>query len=156
MDEIRAGGTCQACKDRNLTMAKILGDCITRQVNIIREYLPESELFIWSDMLDPNHNARDNYFLVDGNFNGVWQYIPNDLVIVCWNYDIREKSLHFFSNKGFPVMAAAYYDGDTLDNPKGWLAALRQVKNVKGIIYTSWQNKYELLAPFGTLVFPQK
>ena len=36
MDEIRAGGSCQACKQRHLSMAQILGDCITKQVSILR------------------------------------------------------------------------------------------------------------------------
>ncbi|HLA38806.1 MAG TPA: hypothetical protein VJ417_02365, partial [Candidatus Glassbacteria bacterium] len=30
VDEVRAGGTCQACLDRGLTMGEIIGDCITR------------------------------------------------------------------------------------------------------------------------------
>jgi len=92
MDEIRAGGACQACKQRNLSMAQILGDCITRQAKILRQANPEAEVLIWSDMLDPNHNAR------------------------------------------------------------GWLDVLDQTPQAVGIMYTTWQNKYTLLAPFGDLV----
>ena len=71
MDEIRCGGACQACQQRNLSMAEILGDCITRQCEIIEKYDPGSQVLIWSDMLDPNHNAHDDYYLVTGDFSGV-------------------------------------------------------------------------------------
>lgn len=156
MDEIRAGGTCQACKERRLSMARILGDCVTEQVRIIRDVNPEAELFIWSDMFDPNHNAHADYYLVDGDFTGSWNYIPKDLVMVCWYYDKRRESLAFFSSLGFRTLAGAYYDGDTLENPQGWLEVLNDTPGACGIMYTTWQNKYELLAPFGNLVTAQE
>ncbi len=152
MDEIRAGGACKACKSRNLTMAQILGECVTEQVRILREVNPAAEILIWSDMFDPNHNARADYYLVDGDFTGSWDYIPKDMVIVCWYYQKRAESLAFFSSLGFRTLAGAYYDGDTLENPTGWLDALESTPGASGIMYTTWQNKYELLAPFGDLV----
>jgi len=152
MDEIRAGGACQACKERGMTMAQILGDCIKKQVNMIHDVNPDAEIFIWSDMLDPNHNAHDNYYLVDGDFTGSWDYVPKNLVIVCWYYNNRNASLKFFSGLGFRTLAGAYYDGDTLDNPRGWLEALDRTPKACGIMYTTWRNKYRLLAPFGDLV----
>jgi hypothetical protein len=153
MDEIRAGGACQACKNRKMTMAQILGDCVTKQVRIIRDVNPEAEIFIWSDMLDPNHNARDKYYLVDGDFSGSWKYVPKDLIIVCWYYRKRSESLKFFSSLGFKTLAGAYYDGGSLDNPRGWLEVLDRTPKAFGIMYTTWRNKYELLAPFGDLVY---
>jgi len=152
MDEIRAGGACEACKNSGKTMAEILGDCITEQVGIIRSVNPDAEIFIWSDMFDPNHNAHDNYYLVDGDFTCSWNYIPEDLVIVCWYYNKRNDSLDFFSSLGFRTLAGAYYDGDTLENPRGWLEALERTDRACGIMYTTWRNKYELLAAFGDLV----
>jgi hypothetical protein len=152
MDEIRAGGSCAACKARNMTMGQILGDCITKQVAILRELNPKAEILIWSDMLDPNHNAHGDYYLVEGDFTGSWKYVPKDLVIVCWYYAKRDASLKFFSDLGFRTLAGAYYDGDTLDNPRGWLESLDKTPNALGIMYTTWQNKYDLLAPFGDFV----
>lgn len=152
MDEIRAGGSCRACKERNMTMAQILGDCITEQVRIIHNVNPAAEIFVWSDMLDPNHNAHADYYLVDGDFTGSWNFVPQDLVIVCWYYNKRAESLAFFSSLGFRTLAGAYYDGDTLDNPNGWLDVLDVTPGACGIMYTTWRNKYDLLAPFGNLV----
>ncbi len=152
MDEIRAGGSCEACKARKMSMAQILGDCITRQFKMIRRVNPEAEVLVWSDMLDPNHNAHGNYYLVDGDFTGSWQYVPKDLRIACWYYEKRQESLSHFSKLGFKTLAAAYYDGETLENPKGWLEALDRTPGAVGIIYTTWENKYKLLGPFGDLV----
>ena len=152
MDEIRAGGSCQACKQRNLSMAEILGDCITKQVAILRQANPKAEVLIWSDMLDPNHNAHGDYYLVEGDFTGSWQHVPKDLTIVCWYYEKRNESLGFFSSHGFRTLAGAYYDGDTLDNPRGWLEVLNKTPKAIGIMYTTWQNKYDLLGPFGELL----
>lgn len=152
MDEIRAGGSCAACKARNMTMGEILGDCITKQVEILRGNNPDAEIYIWSDMLDPNHNAHDNYYLVDGDFTGSWKHVPKDLIIVCWYYKKREESLKFFSDLGFRTLAGAYYDGDTLENPRNWLESLSRTPGARGIMYTTWRNKYALLADFGDLV----
>ncbi|MFP4058788.1 MAG: hypothetical protein ACLF0G_18115 [Candidatus Brocadiia bacterium] len=152
MDEIRAGGSCRACRARGLSMARILGECITRQCRILGEASPGAEVFIWSDMLDPHHNAHEGYYLVEGDFAGSWKHVPADLRIVCWHYRKRRQSLDHFASLGFKTLAGAYYDGDTLENPRGWLEALDQTPNALGIMYTTWRNKYELLAAFGDLV----
>ena len=89
MDEIRLGGSCEACRKRGLSTAQILGDCLTRQFQILRELNPSTEVFTYSDMLDPNHNARPNYYLVEGDYTGPWLYVPRELTIVCWYYSKR-------------------------------------------------------------------
>lgn len=156
VDEVRAGGTCKACKDRNMTMGEILGDCITRQVAIVREVNPEAELIIWSDMLDPNHNAgtrRGNYYYhVDEPFTGSWEHVPNDLIIACWFHRMRYESLEHFSGLGFRTMACGYYDRDDIANDTTWLEALDATPGAMGIMYTTWLRKYELMDEFGDLV----
>jgi hypothetical protein len=150
MDEIREGGTCEACRGRN--MAQLLGETLTRQFRMFREVNPKVDIWVWSDMLDPNHNARGNYYLVQGDFTGSWEHVPKELGILTWYYERRVASLAHFSRLGFRTLGGAYYDGDTLDNPRGWLEELRKTPNAQGICYTTWQNKYELLADFGRLV----
>jgi hypothetical protein len=155
MDELRTGGSCETCKKRGLTMAQILGECVTRQFDLIRAVNPKAEIFVWSDMFDPNHNAnpeRPYYYLAEGTYVDSWKYLPKEMGIVCWNYRIREASLRHFSNLGFRTLAGAYYDADTLENPKGWLEALDATPGACGILYTTWLNKYELLPAFGDLV----
>jgi hypothetical protein len=152
MDEVRVGGFCQACQRRRLSMAQILGDCVTRQYRMIRAANPQAEVYVWSDMFDPNHNAREKYYLIDGSFDGTWKHIPKDLFIGCWYYEKRDLSLGFFSKLGYGTLGAAYYDADDLENPKGWMESLGRTAGAVGIMYTTWENKYQLLSAFGDLV----
>lgn len=155
MDEIRAGGTCQACRDRHMTMGQILGDCITRQAGLLREVNPEAEVFIWSDMLEPCHNAGDTwgkyFYLVDGLFTGSWNYVPKDIVMVSWWNEIMAQSLAHLSSQGFRILASSSGDLD-LQVTRDWLKALDKTLRVVGIMYTTWQKNYNLLAAFGDLV----
>jgi len=156
MDEVRAGGSCKACKDRKTTMGEIFGDAIRRQFGMIRAANQEATVLVWSDQLDPNHNAGERtgkyYYLVDGSFSGSWNHIPKEMVIACWWHQKRNESLAHFSRLGFRILGASYYDADDLENPKEWLASLDATPGALGIMYTTWQNKYELLAGFGDLV----
>ena len=152
MDEVRIGGFCEACKRRHLSMAQILGDCVTRQYKMIRAVNPKAEVYVWSDMFDPNHNAQEKYYLIDGSFRDTWKYIPKDLVMACWYYEKRDPSLDFFSKLGYRTLAGAYYDADDLQNSKDWLESLDHTPRAIGIMYTSWENKYKLLPAFGDLV----
>jgi len=150
MDEIRMGGTCAACRGRNL--GELLGECITKQAQILRKYMPGVEVLIWSDMLDPNQNAHGNYFLVDGDFTNSWKNIPKDMTIAVWGDKPRAESLKFFTDQGFAMLVACYYDADDLKDVKGWLKLADQTPKVRGLMYTPWQKKYELLPVFGDLM----
>jgi len=152
MDELRMANSCEACKRLGLSTAELVGRAATRQFNAIRALDPKAEVYVWSDMYDPNHNARNRYYLAEGDITGSWNYIPKELKIVCWYYERRRLSLEHFSRLGFQTLAGAYYDADNLDNPKGWLEALDQTPGAIGIMYTTWQNKYGLLPNFGDLV----
>jgi len=154
MDEIRAGGSCEACKARHMTMAQILGDCITRQYKIIKSISPDAKVYIWSDMLDPNHNAHGNYYMVEGDFTGSWNYIPKDIVITCWSHRIRDRSLRHFSRLGFATIGAAYYDSD-LENCRDWIKSLKATPGARGIMYTTWRRNYDLMDDFGDLVMKE-
>jgi len=150
MDEIRMGGTCEACRGRD--MGQLLGECITKQVQILRKYMPDLEVYIWSDMLDPNHNAHGDYYLVEGDFTGSWNHVPKDLVIAVWGGEPRPKSVQFFAEQGFSQLIACYYDAPNLEGVKGWLNVVQGVPKVKGFMYTPWRKSYDLLEEFGRLV----
>ncbi len=150
MDEIRMGGTCAACRGQN--MGELLGRCITRQCQLIRKYSPDATIYVWSDMLDPNHNAHDKYFLVRGDFTGSWDHVPKDIIMAVWGGAVREKDLRFATSHGFQSLVACYYDANDLTDVKDWLALARQLPNIRGFMYTPWQKKYDLLPGFGQLL----
>lgn len=150
MDEIRLGGSCRACSGKN--MGALLGDCITSETRIIRRYMPAADIYIWSDMLDPGHNAHNNYFLVEGDLTGSWNHVPKDLIITVWGDAPRTASMQFFADNGFKTLASCYYDTNDLTGVEGWLALSRTLPNVRGLMYTTWQKKYALLPGFGELL----
>jgi len=152
MDEVRAGGSCEACKERGMSMGEIFGDCVTRQFELIKEVNPDALVYCWSDMMDPNHNCHADYYSAEGDFAKAWQHVPKDMIITCWWHAMRDKSLPWFEMHGFRTFAAAYYDGDDLENIKEWLASIREMPNHRGIMYTTWMNKYDLLEGYGELV----
>lgn len=149
MDEVRMGGTCEACKGKDI--AELLGECITREVRIIRKFNPETEIYIWSDMFDPNHNAKNNYYLVRGDLTGSWNYISKDLIMVVWGSEPREKSLEFFLKENFKVVIACYYDAD-IEKVKEWYELSKKYNNVIGFMYTTWQKKYDFLKEFAKII----
>jgi hypothetical protein len=150
MDEIRMGGTCQACRGRN--MGELLGECITKEASILRDYAPSLEIYVWSDMLDPNHNAHGNYYFVDGDFAGSWEHVPKNLIMAVWGGPPREASLSFFAGRGTRSLVACYYDADDLKEVEGWLKLAPQTRKLRGFMYTTWQKKYTLLPAFGDLM----
>lgn len=150
MDEVRMGGTCKRCEGKS--MARLLGECVTKEVQILRKYNPKAQIYIWSDMLDPHHNAHSNYYLVQGDFTGSWNYVPKDLVIAVWGGEPRENSLRFFASRNFQTLIACYYDADTLKDVEDWLALARKTPQVRGLMYTTWLRRYDLLEEFGDLL----
>jgi hypothetical protein len=135
-----------------MAASAILGDMIKSLYGQIRVVNPTAEVLVWSDMFDPNHNSKSQYYLVDGAVTDTWEYLPKDVGVVCWWYEKRRESLEFFSSRGYKTIAGAYYDADDLTNPEGWLEALDAAPGAAGIMYTTWQDKYDLLAGFGDLV----
>lgn len=150
MDEIRMGGTCQACSGKN--MGELLGQCVTRQSEILKRHFPGAQIYVWSDMFDPSHNAHGNYYLVSGDFTGSWKHIPKDLVMAVWSGEPRPRSLQFFADQGFSTLAACYYDADNLNDVKAWLEQSKNIPEVRGFMYTPWLKKYDLLPDFGALI----
>jgi hypothetical protein len=152
VDEVRLFNRCAACKKGQMAAAEMLGKMTQWLYDQVRAVNPSAEVFVWSDMFDPNHNSNRQYYLVDGSLENTWVYLPKDMGIVVWYFERRRESLDFFSSRGFRTIAGAYYDGDDLSNPQGWLEAMDSTPNATGIMYTTWSSKYQLLAPFGDLV----
>lgn len=146
-DEIRVGNWCQACQKRGLTAGQMLADNARKCVQIVRSGAPKARIFVWSDMFDPNHNAHGDYYLVNGTYEGSWNGLDRDVVIVDWYFDARKKTLPFFAGRGHKQILAGYYDGP-VQNIKTWLGEAKQVKGVCGVMYTTWRQDYSNLEAF--------
>ena len=148
-DEVRQGGWCAACRDNADSAAEILGKAVRLQADIIRVSSPDAAILLWSDMFDPNHNARDNYCLFNGDFAGSWRYLPEGVVVACWNAATRRESLAHFDHLGLRTIAAAYFDSGSDENTRAWLEAMSAVAGASGAMYTTWRSDYSMLDSFG-------
>lgn len=161
-DEFRVANWCAACQARKLTPGQMLADNVRRCAQMARAKNPKAELFFWSDMFDPYHNAADTstYYLVNGSWKGSWEGLPHDAVIVNWNPEKAKDSLAFFAKLGNPQILAGYYDGDP-NTIKQWLAVGKDVKDaharnsVVGVMYTTWTGNYQALETFAKAAWGQ-
>ena len=150
-DEIRVHGWDQAPKAGIGRPGENLADNI-RRVRAAAEALdPAAALYVWSDMFDPFHNAADSempFYLVNGNWAGSWEGLDPRMGVVNWNSQPgkRRDSAAFFAARGHRQILAGYYDqqpdrfGD-----RAWLADLRGVPGIEGVLYAQWGSGYDNL-----------
>jgi hypothetical protein len=146
-DEIRVGGWEAMPDGRTLTSGQKLAEHVRKATQMVRDIAPGAAVYVWSDMFDPTHNARDRYYLVEGTLKGSWEGLDPQVVIVNWNHGKRDESLKWFADRGHKQVIAGYYDGKP-EGVRTWLESSAKVKDVTGIMYTTWQNKYADLEPF--------
>ncbi|HTL52055.1 MAG TPA: hypothetical protein VL860_05695 [Planctomycetota bacterium] len=160
MDEIRGGGSCEACHARKnadgtpMNASQILGDCVGHAEKLIRAVNPKAEVCIWHDMFSPDLGAVKDYQFVEGGFDQSWKYLPADVIIVCWIQDTAEANFKFFTELKHRVIASISIDGDDPEGvARGWLAAFNKYKsNGVGATYVTWERKYEPLAKVGDII----
>ncbi|HUS81570.1 MAG TPA: hypothetical protein VM283_09905 [Armatimonadota bacterium] len=152
-DEIRCANWCQACQDRAMTPGQLLADNVRRCTEIIRAINPDARIGVWSDMFDPYHNAHDNYYLVNGTWEGSWEGLDPDVIIADWYFKPREQNLPWFAGRGHKQILAGYYDNSSFYTPQ-WLAdAQRLNAPVIGVIYTTWRSGYDDLERWAQAVW---
>lgn len=148
-DELRSANTCAACRARGLDMARLIGDCITRQREIVRKVSPGAVCYVWGDMLDPNHNANEGYARTVGSFKGIERFIPKDLVICPWWGKKAGIQADYWAGKGFRMLAGAYYDDKTHANARAWKNAIsRHPEKFTGWMYATWKYDFSELESF--------
>jgi hypothetical protein len=154
-DEIRIGGWEVQPKGENPTCGQILAKHTVKGIEIIHKYAPNAKVYVWSDMYDPTHNARpfsrgnSYYYLCNGNWDGAWEGLPKDAVVINWNgTENAAESLKWFAGRGNRQVIAGYYDGDPRQNLEMWMKAAAGVPNVIGMMYTTWTPKYEKMPEF--------
>lgn len=150
-DEIRVLGWDDACAKRGISCGKILAENARECVRILSEVNPGGDVYVWSDMFDPNHNAHADYYLVRDDLAGSWEGLPKDVIVAVWYFDRRRESLRFFSERGHRTLIAGYYDGP-VERVSDWLAAAREVRGTIGVMYTTWRSSWGDLERFADVV----
>ncbi len=150
-DEIRVLNWCDACQRRNLDAGAILADNVRTCVQILREINPGGRIYVWSDMFDPNHNAHKDYYLVRGDLAGSWAGLDKDVIVVPWYLEKRDATLKFFADRGHRQMIAGYYDSPP-EHVREWLTSASKVSGVGGVMYTTWEHRFDDLERFSQIV----
>jgi hypothetical protein len=156
-DEIRVQGWDLSCQQTRKRPGEVLADNVKRCTEIIRKHDAGKPIYVWSDMFDPTHNAREKgrYYLVngDGPWYGSWKGLPKDVIVVNWHgfAQGRAQSLEHFAKLGNRQILAGYYDAD-VSRIDDWLRDAAKVQGVEGVMYTTWRNNYDDLEKFAAEV----
>lgn len=150
-DEIRVMNWCDACQKRQLGAGAMLADNVRTCLGILREVNPGGNIYVWSDMFDPNHNAHPNYYLVRGDLTGSWEGLDKNVIVVPWYFEQRAASLKFFADRGHRQLIAGYYDSP-VDKLRDWLNSAKPYAGIQGAMYTTWQRQFSDLEKFSGIV----
>ncbi|MCL2103786.1 MAG: hypothetical protein FWH21_01810 [Kiritimatiellaeota bacterium] len=150
-DEIRALNWDKSCMDRNLTSGEILADNIAKCAAWIREAAPDTEIYVWGDMFDPNHNAHKDYYFVRGDLAGSWKGLDKRIIAVPWAVEFADKSAAWFSGLGMRMVLAGYYDSPPARSLP-WAEAAKKYPGVQAIMYTTWQENFTDLKAFAETI----
>jgi hypothetical protein len=148
-DEIRVTGWCKDAEESKRAPGERLAANVRRCVEVVRAGDPAARVAVWSDMFDPHHNARDNYYLENGSLKGSWEGLPKDVVIANWNGRKAADSLKFFADRGHRQVIAGYYDAPGLTGFTKWDEAAKGVPGVSGFMYTTWKRQFGQLEAYG-------
>jgi hypothetical protein len=150
-DEIRQHGWDEAPKASAGSPGEDLAFNFRKLYDDARALDPAAEIYTWSDMFDPEHNAADSadpYYLVNGNWSGSWLGLPPDVTILNWNSQPakRRASAAFFAGRGHAQILAGYYDSSPANfRDRRWLEDLAGVPGITGVMYTQWGSGYDNL-----------
>ena len=145
-DELRVMNWCALCQSRHMTPGQLLADNVHKAAQIIRDIRPDAEIWVWNDMFDPLHNAKDDYYLVNGTLKGSWEGLDSKIGIVNWYGELQGKNAKFFADRGEKQILAGYYDGDEHgEDIVKWLKGAEGVPGIVGAMYTTWEGKYDAM-----------
>lgn len=78
----------------------------------------------------PRVLVRDNYYFVNGSWNGTWDEVPRQVIMMNWNYTRFDgQSPRFFAGRGFSQII--FGDGPEVGD---WLRKKREVSNIVGVL----------------------
>ena len=136
-----------------VTAGQYVAETTRKSIQLLRRINPKYELYVWSDMYDPNENAQPQYYVVNGSLTGSWEGLTPDTVVMTW--DGGAKALTFFAKRGIHQVIGGYYD--SVDNVRQWLDEANQAeaqgaRGIDGFLYTTWDGNYTDLEKVAALI----
>lgn len=149
-DEWRVMNWCDACQKRQLDAGTMVAQNVKECIRTLHAVNPGGAIHVWSDMFDPHHNAKKNYYLVRGDLTGSWEGLEKEVILMNWNLGKLRESLPFFAARGHRQVIAGYYDSD-VEHLRNHLAAAKSVPGIIGVMYTTWKQNYRDLEAFAKI-----
>jgi hypothetical protein len=145
-DEMRVMNQCDLCRSQGKTPGQLLAWNVRKAARIIRGIRPDAEIWVWSDMFDPMHNAVDRYFAVNGSLEGSWEGLDREIGVVNWHGGLMGRNSRFFADRGQRQILSGYYDSDEDGAAIAeWLANTKGIPGVVGAMYTTWEDRYDAM-----------
>lgn len=152
-DEIRVANWCEACQSRGMTPGELLADNVRRCQEMILRASPGARIVVWSDMFDPNHNAHDDYYAVNGTWAGSWEGLRPTTDIANWYRGGGLETMGWFADRGHRQILCGYYDTSDFYTDE-WLADAQGagIRGIMGAMYTTWVPSYDLIEAWAEMV----
>ena len=152
-DEMRHMDSTASAVAMNMTPAQLLDWHFNQTYNLYRSYNPSANIYVWGDMFDPNMNAINNYYLVEGDLTGSWTGIPADVIIMNWNVNALRTSATWFATPPYThrqVLANYYDSGNGSASATNALAQVSGIPGIQGLMYTTWVDDYSQITQFAS------
>jgi hypothetical protein len=147
-DEIRCAGWEPSQLATFRTSGELFAFNIRKCFDIAHSEGEGKPVYVWSDMYDPYHNARVDFYLVNNTTVGSWEGLDPRVTVMKWGLARQAApSISFFRGRGNALMIAAYYDGNVEEDRRAWKSAA-SARGVIGVMYTTWENDYADLESF--------
>lgn len=135
-DEIRTGGWEPNEIARFKTSGELFAYSIRRCFDIISKNDKRKPVYVWSDMFDPYHNARENYYLVNNTIEGSWEGLDRAIIIIEWHPE--GDGVRFFEKRGHKQVISGYTYEDVEGDYTKWMERIGDAKGVIGTCFCTW------------------
>ncbi len=141
VDETRVFSWDKRCLESGKSRSRIWVDDIRYYYDTIRTANPVARISMWSDMLDPAHNAT--LYNVDSTALLMAEAGMNDVIMIPWKTSLAEASVRYFARQKFPIMPSCQdVTQDGISTAPKWAALLRRhYENSDlqyGLMHCSW------------------
>ena len=143
-DEVGLVDSDSRCRRRHLSGAELFAEQLNKAFKNVKEADPNIEVQLWSDSVNPYHNAAQIHLEKTADF------LTRQFIVDHWFYDVNtpremdlmQKGMEFFLQRGFRVIVCPW---EHLTNHQFWEKLLRVYSlhnpNVLGVMHTEWDGK---------------
>ena len=138
LNEISLANWDPACIARNETPAQIVGSYARQMYNIIQARRPGAPVQIYGDMFDPYDQGIEYIRAVNGSMLGSLFELPTTITLLALTQGNIHQSLNYFSQNGYPSIAA-HNGSRTLLAGLNNAEAARSYASCQGTSFYDWE-----------------